>query len=68
MAIDVAKLREKSVDELDKDEQNLRGEIWKLRIQRTTGQLQDHHRVRQLRRDLARVLTVKRERHTAARS
>jgi large subunit ribosomal protein L29 len=68
MAIDVAKLREKSVDELDKEEQNLRGEIWKLRIQRTTGQLQDHHRVRQLRRDLARVLTVKRERQSAARS
>lgn len=67
MAIDVAKLREKSVDELDKEEQGLRGEIWKLRIQKTTGQLQDHHRVRQVRRDLARVLTVKRER-LAARS
>jgi large subunit ribosomal protein L29 len=62
MAIDVMKLREKSVDELDKEEQALRSEIWKLRIQQTTGQLQDHHRVRQVRRDLARVLTVKRER------
>ena len=68
MAIDVAKLREKSVDELDKEERTVRGEIWKLRIQRTTGQLQDHHRVRQLRRDLARILTIKRERHSAARS
>ena len=67
MAIDVAKLREKSSDELDKEEQGLRGEIWKLRIQKTTGQLQDHHRVRQVRRDLARVLTIKRER-LAARS
>jgi large subunit ribosomal protein L29 len=67
MAIDVAKLREKSADELDKEEQGLREEIWKLRIQKTTGQLQDHHRVRQVRRDLARVLTIKRER-LAARS
>ena len=65
MAIDVAKLREKSADELDKEEQGLRGEIWKLRIQKTTGQLQDHHRVRQVRRDLARVLTIKRERLAA---
>jgi len=68
MAMDVAKLREKSVDELTKEEQALRTEIWKLRIQKTTGQLQDHHRVRQVRRDLARVLTVKRERQTAPRS
>ena len=67
MAIDVAKLREKSADELDKEEQGLREEIWKLRIQKTTGQLQDHHHVRQVRRDLARVLTIKRER-LAARS
>jgi large subunit ribosomal protein L29 len=52
---------------LDKEEQGLREEIWKLRIQKTTGQLQDHHRVRQVRRDLARVLTIKRER-LAARS
>ena len=68
MAIDIAKLREKGVDELDKEEQALRGEIWKLRIQKTTGQLQDHHRVRQVRRDLARVLTVKRERQSESRS
>ena len=65
MAIDVMKLREKSVDELDKEEKALRNEIWKLRIQQTTGQLQDHHRVRQVRRDLARVLTIKRERQVA---
>lgn len=66
MAMDVKKLREKSVEELEKDERSLRGEIWKLRIQKTTGQLQDHHRVRQVRRDLARVLTVKRERVAAS--
>jgi large subunit ribosomal protein L29 len=64
MAMDVAKLREKSVDELDREEKALRNEIWKLRIQQTTGQLKDHHRVRRVRRDLARVLTVKRERRT----
>ena len=62
MAVEIAKLREMSLDELGTEEKNLRQAVWKLRIQQSTGQLQDPNRVRQARRDLARVLTIKRER------
>lgn len=61
MAKDTAKLRNMSPEALEKEEHGLREEIWKLRIQLTTGQLQDPQKVRRTRQDLARVLTVKRE-------
>jgi large subunit ribosomal protein L29 len=62
MAKDIAKLREMSMDELSKEEQSLRLAVWKLQLQKSTGQLQDPFKVRLARRDLARVLTIKRER------
>lgn len=58
MALDISKLREMGVEELRKEEIELREEIWKLCLQRSTGQLQDSHKVRRTRHDLARVLTV----------
>ncbi len=61
MANDAGKLRNMSPEVLQKEEHGLREEIWKLRIQLTTGQLQDPQKVRRARQDLARVLTVKRE-------
>ena len=61
MAKDVAKFRKMSADALDKEEHGLREEVWKLRLQMTTGQLQDPQKVRRARKNLARVLTVKRE-------
>ena len=61
MAQVTSKLRGMSPDELNREEQELREEIWKLRLQITTGQLQDPQKVRRVRKDLARVLTVKRE-------
>ena len=62
MAKDLARLRNMSPQELDKEERELREGVWKLRLQRTTGQLQDPYTVRSARRDLARVKTVKSER------
>ena len=61
MGLKPEKLRGMSIVELEKEERDLREEIWKLRLQQTTGQLQDPRRVRGKRHDLARVLTVKRE-------
>jgi len=55
------KLRGMTPEELTKEENELREEIWKLRLQLTTGQLQDPQKVRRARRELARVLTIKRE-------
>ena len=62
MAVDVSKLREKSVEELALEEKALRNEVWKLRVQQSTGQLLDHHKVRRAKRDSASVLTIKRQR------
>ena len=63
---DIAKLRNMTPQELDKEELELREEVWKLRLQRTTGQLQDPYTVRSARRNLARLLTVRREKELAA--
>jgi large subunit ribosomal protein L29 len=62
MALEPVKLRGMSAEELEQEERALREEIWKLRLQRATGQLQDSFKVSRKRRDLARVLTVRRER------
>jgi len=66
MARETAKLRNMSDVELAKEEEQLREGIWKLRLQLTTGQLQDPQKVTRARKELARVLTVKRERERAA--
>ena len=66
MAKDIAKLHNMTPEELTKEEAALREEVWKLRLQRTTGQLQDPYKVRQARRNLARLLTVRREMQLAA--
>jgi len=65
MAADISKLREMSVEELDKEERNLRQEVWKLRIQHGTGQLSNFRKVRQTRKELARVMTIRKERELA---
>lgn len=62
MALEPSKLRDSSLDELVKEEKELREQMWKLQLQKSTGQIQDPQRMRGVRRDLARVLTVKRER------
>jgi large subunit ribosomal protein L29 len=66
MGLDLAKLRGMNPDELNKEAHELRDEIWKLRLQRSTGQLQDPEKIRRKRHDLARVITVLREQATAA--
>jgi len=66
MGLEPGRLRNMSSAELDREEEQLREGIWKLRLQMTTGQLQDPSKVVRARRDLARVLTIKRERERAA--
>ena len=62
MALEARKLRDSSIEELENEEKDLRDQIWKLQLQKSTGQVTDPHKARGVRRDLARVLTVKRER------
>lgn len=51
-------LRTKSLDELQDNLLTLRKEIFNLRFQRASGQLESTARVRQARRDIARIKTV----------
>lgn len=54
----VNELREKSVDELNQQLIELRKEQLSMRLQAATGQLGETHKVRQVRRDVARVKTL----------
>jgi large subunit ribosomal protein L29 len=53
-----SELREKSVEELNKQLLDLREEQFKLRMQKSTGQLGQTHLLKQNQRDIARVKTV----------
>ncbi len=53
-----SELREKSVEDLNKDLLTLREEQFKLRMQKSTGQMGQSHLLRQNQRDIARVKTV----------
>ena len=53
-----SELREKSVDELNQQLVDLLKEQFNLRLRKTTGQLNQSHLVRQVRRDIARVKTL----------
>ena len=51
-------LREKSVDELQKTLGKEQEAQFKLRMQQATGQLTETHKVKQVRRNIARLKTV----------
>jgi len=53
--------RKLTLDELDAKAEELRNEFFNLRVKHSTGQLEDTARLGQLRRDIARAETVKRE-------
>ena len=63
---DVEDLRQKSGDELKDELRSLKREQLNLRFQRASGQLEATNRVREVRRDIARINTVITERRRAA--
>jgi large subunit ribosomal protein L29 len=54
-------LREKSEVDLRHREQELAEQLFALRLQKVTGQLEKPSKIREAKRELARVLTVLRE-------
>ena len=56
------KIREKSDDELKQMEQDLREDYFKLRFQHATGQMENSSKLRMIRKDIARVRTILKER------
>jgi large subunit ribosomal protein L29 len=61
MAQRVDELREKSKSELENAERDLHEQIFRLRFQLTTGQTEGLKKLREARKDLARVKTLLRE-------
>jgi len=58
-------LRDLSEAELRQKEQDFTGELFNLKFQHATGQLENTERLVQVRRDLARVKTILREKIVA---
>jgi large subunit ribosomal protein L29 len=54
-------LREMTVDELAQKEEDLRKELFNLRFQQATGEIENPMRIRTVRKNIARVLTIRSE-------
>ncbi|MBI4209729.1 MAG: 50S ribosomal protein L29 [Deltaproteobacteria bacterium] len=54
-------LKDLSKEELQKKERESREELFKLRVQKSIGQAKNTARFKILRREVARILTVRRE-------
>jgi len=55
-------LREKSIEELRNSQAELKEQLFKLRFQKATGQIQNPAKIRLVRKDIARLETVLAER------
>ena len=64
--IEVSELRGESAQQLGERLVELKKEQFNLRFQRATGQLESTSRVREVRRDIARVMTVLTEKRRTA--
>ena len=68
MTLKTEDLRAMSPDQLDDELIKLKKEQFNLRFQKASGQLQDTARVRVVRRDIARVMTVAAQKRAAAKA
>ncbi len=59
----VAKLREMTSEELVKEEAELTTQLFKLRFQLATGQIEKPHKIREVRKEIAKVKTILKERN-----
>lgn len=63
-----AELREQTTEELREKERELAQQLFALRLQKVTGQLENPAKIPAVRKDLARVLTVLRQKADSAGS
>ncbi|MCX8159408.1 MAG: 50S ribosomal protein L29 [Candidatus Saccharicenans sp.] len=57
----IRELRELSIGDLKQKELELRDQLFKLRFQKSLGQLDNPMKIRNIRRDLARIKTLLKE-------
>ena len=60
----IGEFRDLGPDELKQREKDLDDQLFRLRIQKSMGQLEAAHKLKGLRRDLARIKTALREKET----
>jgi large subunit ribosomal protein L29 len=65
MAKAVDKIRNTTDAELSHQERDLQDQLFRLKFQMSMGQTESLKKIRQLRKDIARVKTIKRERTLA---
>jgi large subunit ribosomal protein L29 len=58
-------IRDMSVDELRHKETELREQLFRLRVQKSLGQLDNTMKIREARRDVARVTTILKQKQVA---
>jgi large subunit ribosomal protein L29 len=63
-----ADIRPMTLDQIDDEVLKLKKEQFNLRFQRATGQLENTARVREVRRDIARLKTIGRQKRAGAKS
>lgn len=61
-------LRNMSVEELEKQEKDLKAELFNLRFQAVTGQISNPSRIGACKKDIARIKTILRQREMAAKA
>ncbi len=64
--MNTAELRDKSIDELHTRERELREQLFKLRFQSATGHIENPMKIREVRREIARIMTLLNERKKSA--
>ena len=60
----IGEFRDLGADELKQREKDLADQLFRLRIQKSMGQLEAGHKLKTLRRDVARIKTVLREKES----
>ena len=60
------KVRELSVDDLKGKEKELQEQLFRLRLQKSVGQIDNALKLRETRRDIARVKTILKEKQGSA--
>ncbi len=63
-----SEVREMTLDDLKTKEKELAEQMFRLRLQASIGQLDNPMRIRQTRRDIARVRTVLRQKQSQAKA
>ncbi|MBR4422114.1 MAG: 50S ribosomal protein L29 [Erysipelotrichaceae bacterium] len=62
--MNIKEVREKSSDELKKTVEDMKVELFDLRFARATGSIDNPMRIRELKKSIARILTVLHERES----